>query len=456
MNISRVEASFRDPSGFLFWKDSNLYRQINEIYRSDYDLLMSSGLYNELTKEFLLISHEEIDSFVKNTGCYKIIKPDFIPLISYPYEWSFSQLKDAALLTLKIQQIALKYGMTLKDCSAYNVQFKNGKPIFIDTLSFERYEGQPWVAYKQFCQHFFAPLALLCKKDYRLGQLLRVYIDGIPLDLASSLLSFKTYFNISILLHIHLHGKSQKHYGNVGATKKTIMSLNSLLGIIDSLESGIKKFTWRANGTEWVDYYEGDSYTTDGFLEKKQIVSSYLDIVAPQTLWDLGANDGAFSRLASSKGIETISFDIDAACVDNNYNNIKVTKEMLVLPLILDLVNPSPGIGWDNIERFSIKQRGPVDLVMALALIHHLAISNNIPLLHIARYFRDLGEWLIIEFVPKDDKKVQKLLSSRKDVFYNYTTEYFEEIFKQYFDIKINSNIKDSLRVLYLMRRKHV
>ena len=211
---ANIVSSFRDPSGFLFYKNNLIYRQVNISYKENYDHLMESGLYKILINKKLLIPHREVDaSSLSDRKSYKTIKPELIPFISYPYEWSFSQLKNAALTAIKIQKYSLDFGMSLKDCSAYNIQFFNGKPIFIDTLSFEKFKpNKPWIAYRQFCQHFLAPLALMSCKDIRLNQLFKIYIDGIPLDLASSLLPIKTYFKFFLLTHIHLHAKSQKHF----------------------------------------------------------------------------------------------------------------------------------------------------------------------------------------------------------------------------------------------------
>jgi len=457
MNIIKEEGSFRDPSGFLFWQDGTLYRKVNKIYQNNYELLINSGLYQKLIDKDLLISHQEVEQNFSDVECFKVIQPEIIPFISYPYEWSFSQIKDAALLTLEIQKIALEYGMSLRDCSVYNVQFKNGKPIFIDTLSFEKCkDGSPWVAYKQFCQHFLAPLALMGFKDVRLNQLLRVYIDGIPLDLASSLLPKKSYFKLSLLLHIHMHAKSQKRYEDTVVKKQKLnrkISKNSLRALVDNLESGIKGLKWKAGGTEWADYYDGDSYNQEGFEDKKRLVADFLNIAKPLTVWDLGANDGVFSRIASKAGAFVLSSDIDPACVENNYLEVGKNKEKSIFPLLIDLTNPTSGIGWDNVERKSLKRRGPVDVVMSLALIHHLAISNNVPFDKISKFFSELGKWLIIEFIPKCDKKVQKLLATREDVFPRYTKENFESEFSKYFTIEFSFQIKDSDRVLYLMKK---
>jgi hypothetical protein len=449
--------SFRDPDGFLFSRSGQLYRQINLSCKENFDLFTGSGLYQELVNQGLLIPHWEVDIRFADPGKgYKVIQPEAIPFISHPYEWSFSQLKDAALTTLSIQKAAFQYGMSLRDSSAYNIQFREGKPVFIDTLSFEKYkEGEPWVAYRQFCQHFLAPLALMSHRDIRLGQLLRIYIDGIPLDLTHSMLPASARFNLSLYMHIVLHSKSQKRYEDK-VPRKTGRKVSRMgfQGIIDSLENAVKKLNWKPEGTEWENYYNDTNYSTEALEHKKEIAAKYIDQVAPLTVWDVGANNGLFSRIASDKGIPTVAFDADPSAVEKNYLHMKEKKETHMLPLLLDLTNPSPGIGWENLERSSFMERGPVDLILSLALVHHLAISNNVPLAKIAAFFCKLCEHLVMEFVPKEDSQVQRLLATREDVFPNYTQEAFEKEFSLYFTIQESIKLKDSLRTLYLFKRK--
>jgi ribosomal protein L11 methylase PrmA len=418
---------------------------------------MKSGLYSDLVNGRLLIPHEEvaINGPIPDAS-YKVIKPEQVAFISYPYEWCFSQLKDAALLTLEVQKKSLLRGMSLKDCSAYNIQFKSGRPVFIDTLSFEEYrDGQPWVAYRQFCQHFLAPLALMSHTDIRLSQLLRIYLDGIPLDLASTLLPARTFFDFSSLTHIHLHAKAQQYYSHkTSPLKKGGVTRFAFVGLIDDLESAIRRLKWKAHATEWCDYYHDTNYSPEAFVHKKQIVSDFLEEVKPRGVWDLGSNTGIFSRLAMSKNIPVISFDFDPGAVEKNYLTGIQENARRCLPLLLDLSNPSPGIGWENRERLSLIGRGPTDTVFALALIHHLAISHNLPFACIADFFHKICDWLIIEFVPKDDSQVQRMLVSRKDVFLNYTREQFERTFGDLFTIKKIVEVKNSERSLYLMRKK--
>jgi hypothetical protein len=450
----QLSASFRDPSGFLFSRDGVLYRQVNRMYEGEYARLMESGLYEKLVKAGLLIPHVEVDQApAESDPAYKIIQPERVPFISYPYEWSFGQLKDAALATLSIQRRALKQGMSLKDASAYNIQFVRGKPTLIDTLSFEIYkEGQPWVAYRQFCQHFLAPLALMALRDIRLNQLLRVYIDGVPLDLASQLLPSRTRFNFGLLTHIHLHASAQKRYSGAEVQSRAgTMSKQAMTGLIDSLHSTIKKLDWNPGGTEWGNYYDITNYSEAAFEHKKELVGQWAGRVKPTLVWDLGANNGVFSRVAAETGAYVVSSDIDPAAVEQNYRQTKGEKIENLLPLLLDLTNPSPSIGWANQERDSFSGRGPVDMVLALALVHHLAISNNVPLPQLADFFARLGKWLVIEFVPKSDSQTQKLLISREDIFPNYTRQGFEAAFKEKFSIIEAVNVNESERVLYLM-----
>ena len=455
MNSQRVAASFRDPAGFVFRHEGQIYRQINVAGKECYDSLLGSGLYNTLINDGLLIEHEETDVCSPEPDrFYKILKPAQIGFISYPWEWSFSQLKDAALATLQIQKKAIGHGMSLKDCSAFNIQFIASSPVFIDTLSFEPYrEGEPWVAYRQFCQHFLAPLALMSRCDIRLQQLWRAYMDGIPLDLASKLLPWQTWLSLSLLTHLHLHASSQNYFaGKAPASiSRSRVSRNAMLGIIDSLESGINSLNFTAKDTEWGDYYACTNYTEASVYHKKTLLESFFSRIGIQRLiWDLGANTGMFSRIAARYGELVAAFDIDPVAVEKNYLYCKNEQAAQILPLLLDLTNPSPAIGWENAERMSLLERGPADTVMALALLHHLAISNNLPLPHIADFFFRICRYLIIEFVPKADSQVQRLLASRADIFPNYDEASFEAAFSKHFNLLAREKIIESQRTLYL------
>lgn len=452
--MNKISASFRDPSGYVYSENDEIYRTVMFSYKKQYDYLMSCGLYKKLVDKEYLIPHEESYSRVSD-DVYKLLKPLKIPFISYPYEWSFSQLKDAALLTLKIQYIALNYGMILKDASAYNVQFLNGKPIFIDTLSFDIYkEGQIWDGYRQFCQHFLAPLLLMAYKDLRFNQLLKTNIDGIPLDLANTILPLSAKLNPEIFFNISLQAGLQKscESKDINYKKKPHISKQQLLLINKKLQDLVNSLKFPLKESEWGEYYTFTNYDEAAFECKKSIINSFLDIISAKSLWDFGANNGLFTRLASSRGIYCVAFDIDPIACEKNYNMIKKNKEKCILPLLFDLTNPSPSIGWANKERPEISCRQTPDVISGLALIHHIAISNNVPLIKIAEYFSSMSKYLIIEFIPKEDSQVQKLLATREDIFHDYNVEGFEAAFSQYYTFIEKRNVINSERILYLLK----
>ena len=372
MTINSLSGSFRDPAGFVFKSKGILYRQINQVYKEHYLALMEGGLFKNLVGQKMLVSHDEVDLTKAMTKeAFKVICPQVVPFISYPYEWCFSQLKEAALLTIDIQTTALDSGLSLRDASAYNVQFIGSQPIFIDTLSFEKYrENTPWSAYLQFCQHFLAPLALMSHIDVRLNHLLSIYIDGIPLDLVSKLLPMHSKLNINLGVHIGLHAKSQKKYANFNDKQKITkrkFSYQAFVGLLDSLRSSVENLKLKPAKTEWHDYYESNNnYGQDGLDQKERLVTEFLAAVSPQSVWDLGANTGRFSRLAIKNKTYTVAWDKDHDCVETNYRIAKDNQEKNLLPLLLDLTNPSPGIGWANKERAPFAQRGDVDAILAL------------------------------------------------------------------------------------------
>ena len=452
-------SSFRDPSGFVFRHEGRLRRQVNECYAPSYTRLMESGLAEHLWDAGHLVRHREVETPValEHPG-WRTIEPDLVPFVSYPYEWCYSQLRDAALLTLSVQSIALEHGMTLKDASAYNVQFLDGRPLLIDTLSFEAYDGnQPWVAYRQFCQHFLAPLALMRHCHDRLGLLSRTFIDGVPLEVAGRLLPWWTKLRPGLCMHLHLQAKAQRRWADRPPDARRLeggMGKRAMLGLIDSLTNTVKALKPPERGSEWSRYYEETNYSETAADQKREALDSMLEESRPRTVWDLGANTGLYSRVASRMGAMTVAFDVDSQAVELNYRRMRAENEPNMLPLVLDLTNPSAAIGWHSRERDSLLQRGPADLCMALALVHHLAVSNNVPLPGVAGFLRAAGRRLIIEFVPKGDSQVRRLLSTREDVFPEYHEQGFEQAFLEAFRILRREPIRDSARVLYLMEAR--
>lgn len=454
-NDYSLGSSFRDPSGEVFKKDGVIYRNIDSSYKNDYELLMDSGLYRKLTDERLLIPHSEVKPI--SEGIYKTLRPEQIPFISYPYEWCFSQLKDAAITTLRIQKTALEYGMSLKDANCFNIQFYNGLPTLIDTLSFEKYQpGQPWIAYQQFCTNFLSPLLLMSYRNENLNKMLQDFIDGIPLGIASALLPLKTLANPGVLTHIHIHSKAHGHFKQNGKQKESgSISRNGLLGLVDHLESTVNKLRLNVKKTTWGDYYSEFSYNDRNYAEKKKIVLDLIHGISPKSVWDLGANTGEFSHDIAREGILTISSDNDALAVERNYLYCRENKIAACLPLTIDITNPTPALGWANKERQSFVQRGPADVVLALALIHHLTLTSNIPFALSASFFASICKNLIIEFPEPGDSQVLRLKAHLKTVFHEYNREAFERSFGKYFEIKKTIGLKGISRTVYLMQNRH-
>lgn len=468
--------SFRDPSGCVFTVGDTIYRALREDYEPSYEMLMQSGLYDKLVYHGLIIPHVEVDDKLEivaradqaknaprtasqdNWLRSRIIMPEKVEFISYPYEWCFSQLKAAAITTLRAQRVSLEFDMSLKDASAYNIQFHQGKALLIDTGSFEPYrEGRPWIAYSQFMRHFLAPLTLMAKCSPEMNKLLLSYTDGLPIELVCELLPWHTWLNPSLAVHLLGNKMARKasQDKNAGTEADIKMPKEHLHALLDDLENVIERMKLKTKRSTWSHYYQDNSYSLKAASSKEEIVSRFVDNVRPNSIWDIGANNGYFSKLCAGKGIFTVSLDADIRCVEDNFLNAQAENQNNLMPLVLDLTVPTPSAGWSNKERQGLASRGPAELILALALIHHLAIAQNIPLKEIAEYFAELGQNLVIEFVPKDDVQVQRLLALREDIFDKYDQRSFEEYFSRYFNIIERRLISDSGRILYLMRVKN-
>jgi hypothetical protein len=449
-------SSYRDPSGFIFEKEGTLYRQVNLSFKENFDQFIQSGLYKHLAEKSMLISHEQInENLTGDNNYYTVLKPEKIPFVSYPYEWSFDMLKDAALLTLRLAKESINYGMILKDATPYNIQWHKGKLIFIDTLSFEKFKEEPWIAYRQFCESFLGPLLVMHYSKMPLPQLQLAWPDGIPLSIIKSLLPGRSRFSFHTYLHIHLHAKisTLKNNNKIGTQQ---FSKQKLLNLISSLEILVTKLNTPSGQTTWSAYYDEASQRKDYLEQKKKIINEWLkEMQEVRTAIDLGANDGEFSKILAANNIETIAADFDSSCINRLYLNLRLGNEKNIQPIVLDLSAPSPAIGVNNAERISFINRTNRDLVLALALIHHLAIGKNIPFDMIADLLQSINQkYLIIEFVPKQDEKIQLMLSTKQDIYTEYDEEHFEQAFKKYYTLTHKQIIAGSGRVLYLFTKK--
>lgn len=451
-------SSFRDPSGFVFFEANVLKRCVLPFYFSQYEALKKTGFFQEAIENQLLVPHEEI--YVSEEEI--VLKPQEIPFITFPYEWCFNQYKEAALLTLKLHKFALEHGFILKDASAYNIAFHNGKTIFIDTLSFDFYkEGEPWRAYKQFLMHFLAPLLLAKYHGSSQLRLMSNYIDGIPLSVIASMLPGKTKLNPFLYSNIHLPAKFEtKHSEDYdGKIKEGKLSKAAQLKIVDSLYGFIKDLKLNEK-SEWGNYYTKTNYSNSAFLEKEILLNAWVKSLNPKTLIDVGGNDGTFVRSLNLELEQTLVCDIDNNAVDSNYVQIKKGKETCMLPFVMDVLNPSPSIGVNNEERRSFLERiakFQPDVTLALALIHHMTLSGNMPFELSAKFFSSFSKYLIIEFPKREDSWVQRLLNTKgefKKHFEFYNQENFEKGYAPFFTIEEKREIKETHRTLYLLKAK--
>lgn len=459
MENNRHSASFRDPSGYIQVVNGQIYRYISPIYFAQYKAIKDAGFFDKLFENKLLIPHVEVSADTERI----LLKPEEIPFISYPYEWSFGQYKHAALHTLKLQKYCLQHGFSLKDATAFNIAFHNGAPVFIDTLSIEDYtEGQPWRAYRQFLMHFLGPLVLAKYFGNDMLKLLQQYIDGIPLQKVVELLPFRARFSTILYTSLYLTAKYDSKYSGdtqTGQGSKALVTKAAQLKIIDALYEYVKGLSINEK-TEWNNYYSVTNYDQASFKYKQELVKNWCVQLGARKIIDHGGNDGTFTREVANGAALVLTTDIDANAVNQNYIKVLENKEKNICPIVSDMMNPAPAIGFANNERQSLEERmvaAQFDVSMALALIHHISLSGNVPFLMSAAYFARLSKYLIIEFPDRDDSWVSFLLESKREFkghFDYYTIQNFEQDYLQYFTLKQKEAIPGTSRVMYLFERK--
>ncbi len=453
MISSAHPASFRDPSGYILRDGERLLRIVNPSFSMDFDAFNQSGLYAELSAGGLIVKTTDItqDARTLDANAYKILVPEQIDFISYPYEWCFPQLREAALLTLRLHKTALAHGMALKDASAFNIQFQRGRAVHIDTLSFERYaEGTPWKAYRQFCRHFLAPLALMALRDVHCARLLANSHDGIALDMAANLLGMAWLKKPSLYPHILLQAKLDAQ--PAGTTKNTARRMTKQVQIlvIEHLEKLVASLPSPARASHWSGYAQEVPYSDTEHALKRDTIAAYCNRLQPKTIWDMGANSGEFSRIAADCGARVIALEGDhastCAIYEANYAGI--------VPLWMDLLCPSPAGGWAHSEQQSLAERGRADMLFCLALGHHLAIAGNVPFARQADYFATLCDHAAVEFISPQDPNAARMLSQQPELKSHYTQDAFDAAFAAHFSVVDTQVIIPGKRTLTLFKRK--
>ena len=394
----------------------------------------------DLDKESLVIEHEKI------------------PYISYPYEWSFSQLKTAALHHIDFHLFLLDNDATLIDASAYNIQFIGSNPIFIDLLSIKKYEeGEYWYGHKQFCENFLNPLILSSKKGVQFNNWFKGNLEGIPTNELNNLLNFFDKFSYNIFVNVYLLNKFDNKYKNhdkkIDISFKRKFPKQNFISLLNQLKNFIKDLKQKKITTVWENYSSSNTYKESEEKEKAIIVKSFIDKNILPNVIDLGCNDGFYSEIAMKNNTNYITgFDYDPISIDRAFIKFG-NKQQNFLPLIFDATNPSANIGWNEKERKSFNQRANFDGLLALAFEHHLAIAKNIPLDEAINWLISLAPKGLIEFVPKSDETIQKMLKFKGDIFPDYNEDNFKNIIEKKANIISIKEITSSGRKIYQYER---
>ncbi len=464
MTTPRFDAgSFRDRESRVFYRDSRVLRALSQPALDDWRALAASSFFDRLQEAGKIVPTRELDSGELDSEelgppWVAVLEHERIPYVSYPYEWSFSMLRDAALVQLDLLLAALSEDMVLKDSSSYNIQWRGPKPAFIDITSFERRtEGDPWAGYLQFCQLFLYPLLLTAHRDVPFAPWLRGAIDGITPEECNRLFSWRDRLRPGVLADVYLqaklHARTADKEGHVRQDmRKAGFRKELIVHNVQRLRKIVRKLAWRRQASEWSAYAETSSYDRENQTIKETFVARAAAHRPWPLVWDLGANTGVFSRIAAEHADYVVAFDADHLAIEHLYRSLRQDGPGNILPLVSNLADPSPALGWRHRERKALAERPSPDLTLCLALIHHLSLTANVPVAEIVDWLASLSTHLVIEFVTKDDAMVKKLLQNKDDIYDDYEQEVFEKLLGHRFEIVEQETFHDGTRTLYFAR----
>ena len=451
--------SFRDRDGRVYRFQGRVLRGLSATALGNYRQLQEKPFYQKLIKNGKVIATRELPAAENplpesvQAQWSGFLEHESVPVISYAYEWTFSMFKAAASLQLHLVERAISNGFTVKDATPYNVQFINRKPVFIDIPSFEPLkEGEPWSGYRQFCEMFLFPLLLQSYKNCAFQPFMRASIDGVDVHTAAALFGFRDRFRKGVMSHVWLQAKLDRRYG--GSSENVRSNLKSagfnrelILVNVRKMQKLIKKLEWQAAGSEWGDYSEFHNYSDKDHVRKEDFIRDAVTAAGPSTVWDIGCNTGQFSRIAASLCDQVVSTDIDHVAVERLFLN-KETPDN-ILPLVQNVADPSPNWGWRNAERSDLQTRSRPELVLCLALIHHVVITANIPLAEFVDWLAGLTDKLVIEYVSRRDDKVKTLLRNKEDKYQDYSCESLEANLERHFEIQRRQDLNEGDRTLF-------
>ena len=451
--------SFRDRTARVFYRDGQVFRGLSELALRNWLKLDGTRFFHELVGQGKVVATEQVEDPTLDPGgeWAGVLRHATIPFVSYPYEWCFGMLREAALLQLELIAAALGEGMTLKDASAFNVQWDGHNPVFIDIPSFEVIDpGSPWVGYEQFCQLFLYPLMLQAYHDIPFHPLLRGRLDGIDAATCWAMLSRTDLFRAGVFKHVVLQSKAQTRFrdtpGNVkNELRDAGFSTELIRANVRGLIKVVRRLSWAPSESGWVSYTDCTHYDPGAREAKTAFVRHVLATERRNLVWDLGCNTGEYSLLAAEHADLVIAMDTDHQSVDRLYRRLLRGPDN-ILPLVGNLADPSPALGWNGLERKTLEDRGKPDLVICLALIHHLVIRANIHVDELINWLGDLGADLVIEFVEKTDPMVRRLLQNKDDLYADYDRPNFERLLATRFLVERTETICEGNRTLYHAR----
>jgi hypothetical protein len=406
--------SFRDPLSRVVIRQDQVQRVLSDAGKADWEALAGSRLFRQWTESGRLIG-----TYPTSVDTEVVLIHDRIPFWSYPYEWSFTMLKEAALLQLELIEAALSEGVTLKDASAYNVQFRGSAPVHIDVGSFTRYEpGEPWLGYGQFCRLFLYPLLIRAHAGVPFQPLLRGSLDGITPAHARALLAGSRRFRPGVMIDVILQARAER---SASASKSDVrheladagFSAEMITNNLRRLRRVVTATSWEPPGSAWSRYASYEHVAAQRG-RKENFVQGVLAQRQRRLVWDLGCNDGYFARVAAKSSDLVVAADADEEVIDRFFRSLAAVGPSNVLPLVINLSDPSPGLGWRGRERRRLEERGRPDLVLVLALVHHLVISANLPLTEVIDWLASLGGEIVFEWVPPDDPMARQLAINKR------------------------------------------
>jgi len=457
--------SFRDPDTRVFHHDGAVFRALSERALAEWRQLAGTRFYERLSAQGRLIGTREAngrEALPELAAAWAgVLEHERLPVISYPYEWSFGMLQDAALLQLDLTLAALDEAMTLKDATPFNIQWIGARPTFIDMGSFTAYEpGAPWAGYRQFCETFLYPLLLQAYRNLPFQPWLRGRLDGMRAEECRSCLSARDYLRPGVLAHVYLQAKAQARFEDSDVdVKEALHAAGFGAGLIRNNVSRLRRtvagLRWKPARSTWSDYQRTHSYDDADLERKTDFVSRVLRTRRWPLVWDIGCNTGVYSRLAAGHADYVLALDADQLVVERLYRSLQAEAHGNVLPLVADVADPSPGLGWRGQERRPLADRAAPDLLLCLALAHHVVIGRNVPLADFIAWLAGFGADVVLEFVDRGDPMVERLLRNRREQAIDYSREAAEASLQNHFEIAGRETLASGTRTVYYCRPRH-